>query len=76
VCVVLNSSISYVRASVCLGGHHMCTLPAGVRRGFQDPEKWSYRWLWTTTWVLGTEPRSSGNKKYSHHWTIPSAPEG
>lgn len=32
-----------------------CLVPSEVRRRCQIPWNWSYRWLWTTKWVLGIE---------------------
>lgn len=37
----------------------VCLVSVGIKRGHQISHNWSYRWLWTSTWVLGAESRSS-----------------
>ena len=37
-----------------------CLVPMEARWGCQVPWKWSYRWLWTSLWVLVNTLRSSG----------------
>lgn len=39
-----------------------CILPMKVRSGHCVPWTWSCRWVWVTTWVLGTELRSSAGE--------------
>ena len=42
------------------GIHTVCLLYWCIqKRWHQIPWIWSYRWLWTTTWVLVSEPRFS-----------------
>lgn len=43
----------------CLSVHYMCAVPSKDRKWHHIPWNWSYRQLWATKWVLGTEPRSS-----------------
>ena len=47
-----------------------CLVPVEVRRGSQISGSWRYEWLWTTQWVLGIKPRSSGRK--SNHLSTPN----
>lgn len=35
---------------------HAGLVPTKTRRGHLIPQNWSYRWLWVTMWVLGSEP--------------------
>jgi len=47
----------------------------GSRKRVFGPWNWSYRWLWISMWVLGTEPGSSGGTaSVLIHWAISSAP--
>jgi hypothetical protein len=39
----------------CVSVHHVCSVPAGVRRGCRIPWKSSYRQILATLWVLGFE---------------------
>lgn len=48
---------------------HKCLVPTEARRGHWLPWNWSYRLLWISLWVSGTEPRSSpkaANAALSH----------
>jgi hypothetical protein len=43
----------------------------GQKRPSGSPQNWSYQRLWASTWVLGTELRSSGGAARAlNHWTI------
>jgi hypothetical protein len=49
---------------MCVGlPEFMCTnIYAGAlggQKSASDTLEWSYRWLWATMWVLGTEAKSS-----------------
>lgn len=37
----------------------VCLMSVKIKRGHQISHNWSYRWLWTSTLVLGAESRSS-----------------
>lgn len=43
---------------ICMCVHRMCVGPTEAIRWSRMP--WGYRWLWSTMWVLGIEPMSSG----------------
>ena len=52
-------------------------MPIEARRGCWIPWKWSYKWLCAVTWVLRTEPGSSGRAASAlNHWAISPAPLG
>ena len=55
----------------------ICVLPACMSAwGCQIPWNWSYRQVWTATWVLGIEPGSSGGAAcVLNHWAISWAPK-
>ena len=36
-------------------GNHVPAVTAGARRGRRMPWNWSFRWLLSAMWVLGTE---------------------
>lgn len=46
-------------AWMCVWALHVCLVPMEVRRGYQIPWNWSYRYLWTTTWVMVPKSESS-----------------
>lgn len=49
----------------------VCLVSTEAKRGCWSPWNWSYRWLWTTRWVLGIKFRSSGRaSSASNCWTI------
>lgn len=60
--------------AACMHAHatHACCLAFWhVERCHQALENWSYRWLWTDTWVLAVKPRSSGRAKSNlNNWAI------
>ena len=61
----------------CMSVHHMqaCLLPAEVGRGCQIPWNWSYRWLWSSMWVLRIELGFPvGASSALKHWAISPAP--
>lgn len=67
-CVVL---LLWMRALHVLCVVCVCMLSVKVRSGHWIPWTWSYKWLWATIWVLGTEPSSSaGAASASICWTI------
>lgn len=57
---ILFLSILFIHEclSVCVSVYHIQTVAEEVRRRHQIPWAWSYKWLWATMWVLGTEPES------------------
>lgn len=50
---------SWVLTCMCTCVSCSCLVPMETRGGCWIPWNWSYGWLWTMTWVLRTEPRSS-----------------
>lgn len=53
---------------------HVCLLQIEARKGHQILWKWSYRWLWVTTWVPGNKPRSCTKAASVFiHWIISPA---
>lgn len=50
---------------------YVCLAPMKVRIGHWIPWNWSYSWLWTTMWVLGIEPGSSGRAESAFNlWSL------
>lgn len=55
----------------CVHVHCVCPVPAEARTGHQIPCRQSYRWVWSTMWVLWTKPRLSKRLLSSlDHWAI------
>lgn len=50
----------------CMFVHHVLAVPKKVGKGCWIAQKQSYRWLWTTVWMLEVKP----GPLEEHHWTI------
>ena len=61
-------------ACMCIWAPSTCLVPTEAKRVRKIPWNWSYRWLWATMRVLGTEPRSSGKEARAFNgWVISPA---
>lgn len=67
-----NLFICYCR---CINVLLASLMPAEVRSGSWILWNWNYEWLWTSIWVLGTEPRPSASAiNVFNHYTISHPP--
>lgn len=55
---------------------HACWCPQILIEGVGCPGNGSYRWLWSTLWVVGNKPRSfTGVNRALNYWTTMPSPQ-